>query len=77
MDESSISHFRNGTALEKSRAHQKINKEATKMAKDPVCGMDVEEQKAAGASQHKGRSYFFCSKSCKEKFDRNPEQYAK
>jgi YHS domain-containing protein len=47
------------------------------MAKDPVCGMDVEEQKAAGTSQYQGRSYFFCSKSCKEKFDRNPEQYAK
>jgi hypothetical protein len=27
--------------------------------------------------RHKGTSYFFCSKSCKEKFDRNPEQYAK
>lgn len=47
------------------------------MAKDPVCGMDVEEQKAAGTSQYQGRSYFFCSQSCKEKFNQNPEQYAK
>jgi YHS domain-containing protein len=47
------------------------------MAKDPVCGMDVEEQKAAGKSEYQGRSYFFCSKSCKEKFDQNPEQYTK
>jgi YHS domain-containing protein len=47
------------------------------MAKDPVCGMDVDEQKAAGTSQYKGRQYFFCAKSCKEKFDRNPEQYVK
>jgi YHS domain-containing protein len=47
------------------------------MAKDPVCGMNVEEQKAAGTSQYQGRSYFFCSNSCKEKFDRNPEQYVK
>jgi phosphatidylglycerol:prolipoprotein diacylglycerol transferase len=55
----------------------KLIKEEKNMAKDPVCGMDVEEQKAAGTSQYKGTSYFFCSKSCKEKFDRNPEQYAK
>jgi prolipoprotein diacylglyceryl transferase len=55
----------------------KFNKEEKKMAKDPVCGMNVEEQKAAGTSQYGGRSYFFCSKSCKEKFDQNPEQYAK
>jgi YHS domain-containing protein len=47
------------------------------MAKDPVCGMNVEEQKAAGTSQYQGPSYFFCSNSCKEKFDRNPEQYVK
>jgi Cu+-exporting ATPase len=47
------------------------------MTKDPVCGMDVEEQKAAGTSQYQGQTYSFCSKSCKEKFDRSPEQYAK
>jgi Cu+-exporting ATPase len=47
------------------------------MAKDPVYGMVVEEQKAAATSQYQGRSYFFCSNSCKEKFDRNPEQYVK
>ena len=47
------------------------------MAKDPVCGMDVDEQRAAGTSQYGDRSYFFCSKNCKEKFERNPEQYVK
>jgi YHS domain-containing protein len=47
------------------------------MAKDPVCGMDVEEQKAAGTSQYQGHSYFFCSKSSKEKFDEDPQHYAK
>jgi len=55
----------------------KFSKEEKKMAKDPVCGMKRRRTKAAGASQSQGRSYFFCSKSCKEKFDQNPEQYAK
>ena len=44
---------------------------------DPVCGMTVDPAKAAGNSEHGGKSYFFCSAGCKEKFDRSPGQYAK
>lgn len=46
-------------------------------ATDPVCKMEVEEQKAAGQSDHKGHTYFFCSKSCKNKFDQDPDRYIK
>lgn len=44
-------------------------------AKDPVCQMEVDEQKAAGHSEHQGRKYFFCSKVCKQKFDQDPDRY--
>ena len=44
--------------------------------RDPICGMQVEEQNAAGKSEHKGQTYYFCSAGCKAKFDANPEQYA-
>ena len=47
------------------------------MEKDVVCGMDVDPAKAAGTSQYKGKTYYFCSKSCKAKFDANPGQYVK
>ena len=47
------------------------------MAIDPVCKMKVEESKAAGKSEYNGQTYYFCAQSCKIKFDRNPEQYAK
>ena len=47
------------------------------MEKDVVCGMQVDPAKAAGSSVHEGRTYWFCSKSCKAKFDQNPSQYAK
>jgi YHS domain-containing protein len=47
------------------------------MARDPVCGMDVNEQNAAGKSQYQGQTFYFCSASCKTKFDQNPQQYAK
>jgi len=45
--------------------------------RDPVCNMQVDEQTAAGRSQYQGQTYYFCSHDCKEKFDRNPEQYEK
>jgi YHS domain-containing protein len=45
--------------------------------KDPVCGMDVDPAKAAGTSEYQGKTYYFCAKSCKAKFDANPQQYVK
>ena len=45
--------------------------------RDPVCNMQVDAQSAAGQSQYQGQTYYFCSQDCKQKFDRNPEQYAK
>jgi Cu+-exporting ATPase len=47
------------------------------MAKDPVCGMDVDESKAAGSSVYKGKTYYFCAPGCKTRFDKEPEKYAK
>ena len=47
------------------------------MEKDVVCGMQVDPTKAAGTSQYNGKTYYFCSKSCKNRFDANPAQYVK
>lgn len=45
------------------------------MAKDPVCGMDVREEDAAGVSEYRGQKYYFCSSHCKKSFDSDPENY--
>jgi Cu+-exporting ATPase len=45
------------------------------MQKDPVCGMAVDEKQAAATSKYKGKTYYFCAKSCKEKFDQKPEAF--
>ena len=45
------------------------------MAKDPVCGMDVDEKTAAGKSVYQGTTYYFCSPGCKRAFDKEPEKY--
>ncbi|MGH7411717.1 MAG: YHS domain-containing protein, partial [Candidatus Methylomirabilis sp.] len=45
------------------------------MAIDPICGMEVLSEEAAGTSRYKGVHYYFCAIGCKETFDRSPEQY--
>lgn len=45
---------------------------------DPACGADVDELKARAAgntSTYQGRTYFFSSRECKEKFDQDPVRY--
>ena len=43
---------------------------------DPVCGMRIDSNTAAGSSEYNGQRYFFCSASCKTSFDRDPAKYA-
>lgn len=39
------------------------------MVFDPVCGMEVDPESAAGSSRAGGQVYYFCSESCKRKFE--------
>ena len=43
--------------------------------RDPVCGMTVNPAKAAGQHAHAGHTYYFCGKSCLEKFRAEPERF--
>jgi Cu+-exporting ATPase len=45
------------------------------MARDPVCGMAVDPARAAGTYRYKEQDYYFCAKSCLEKFRAEPERY--
>nr|WP_272482979.1 heavy metal translocating P-type ATPase [Ancylobacter moscoviensis] len=45
------------------------------MAKDPVCGMDVDPHTVTLKAEHKGITYYFCSPGCRTKFIANPEKY--
>ncbi len=45
------------------------------MAKDPVCGMEVDEATAGWSSEYMGRTYYFCAPGCKKAFDENPAKY--
>lgn len=45
------------------------------MAKDLVCGMDVDEKTAQFTTKYKGKMYYFCAPGCKKTFDLNPEKF--
>jgi Cu+-exporting ATPase len=48
---------------------------STIRAKDPVCGMSVDPATARHASHLAGAIYYFCGKSCEEKFKADPDKY--
>jgi len=47
------------------------------MAKDPVCGMEVDPKTAAAKSEYKGQTYYFCAPGCKVAFEEDPQKYLK
>jgi len=46
------------------------------MTRDPVCGMQIDEQKAAARAEHQGATYYFCSSTCNQKFLADPSKYS-
>ncbi|MFW6323884.1 MAG: L-lactate dehydrogenase [Desulfovibrionales bacterium] len=45
------------------------------MGKDPVCGMEVDENRTEYTTLFQGKKYYFCSDHCREAFDRDPQAY--
>lgn len=42
---------------------------------DPVCGMQIDPEKAAGSTTYQGQTHSFCSRGCKTAFDASPGNY--
>jgi len=45
------------------------------MAKDPVCGMEVDEKKTTNTATHQDQTYYFCGAGCKKAFEKAPNKY--
>ena len=43
--------------------------------KDPVCGMDVDPHATHHRANHAGKTWYFCSEKCQEKFVAKPDAY--
>lgn len=48
---------------------------SSKVIKDPVCGMSVNEIFSVSA-EHKGKKYYFCGDSCQKRFIAEPDSPA-
>lgn len=58
-----------------SNPHQDQERGGTAMARDPICGMEVNESQAAASLVHDGQTFYFCARSCYEAFKKAPEKY--
>ncbi len=44
------------------------------LAVDPVCGMEIDPATSAGSAEHRGQRYYFCSPSCRRRFEADPDK---
>jgi Cu+-exporting ATPase len=47
------------------------------MVEDPVCGMRIDSEEAAGTLEYGGKTYYFCSQACHDAFEADPISYVK
>ena len=45
------------------------------IAKDPVCGMDVDTTTSKLSLEYEGKTYWFCGKGCLLEFKDDPEHF--
>ena len=45
------------------------------MTKDPVCGMEIDENESAPKSKVDERVFYFCCPNCKARFDKDPSKF--
>ena len=62
--------------MQPSTKQEETEKATTEsIAEDPVCGMTVNPDTAAGSFEYQGQTYYFCSTHCLNKFREDPERY--
>ena len=44
-------------------------------SRDPVCGMVVNQDRAAGKTEYAGQTYYFCSTVCQQQFEDGPADF--
>ena len=74
--------FSSGLFAEEGDMHEMMDhgkmgmeKAADDVVVDPVCGMKFKPEEAAGKSEYKGKTYYFCMDADKKTFDSDPEKY--
>jgi YHS domain-containing protein len=70
-------HFRlEGWKMACDNLIRKIEEKGVKrMAKDFVCGAELDETKAGASYDYEGRTYYFCESACKDRFAQSPGEF--
>jgi Cu+-exporting ATPase len=60
-----------------ARAPDEEMADAVTLVRDVVCGMMIDPAAAAGRSDYRGQTYYFCAAVCKQRFDGAPGQFVR
>ena len=55
--------------------HQGHKEEPMATVTDPVCGMEIDPATAVASEDYQGKTYYFCSPACHQRFKAAPKQY--
>lgn len=69
-------HFKKPSHFCRENACGVVNHPKAGMKFDPVCGMWISPKTTVAKKKFKGRSYFFCSHGCAQKFNSEPLHYS-
>jgi putative flavoprotein involved in K+ transport len=69
------SHLEDPAGLVGTDARASVEGEQMAMEVDPVCGMRIDSEEAAGTIEHGGKAYYFCSQTCYDGFKADPTSY--
>ena len=64
-----------GAVMEETFGLQDYSDGTVTASVDPVCGMTVDENRAAAKTTYAGQVYYFCSKDCQNIFEEDPGAY--
>jgi Cu+-exporting ATPase len=56
------------TQIDELHSHEEMREDRSGSEIDPICGMTVNPATAAGSFNHVGKTYYFCSAGCLQKF---------
>jgi YHS domain-containing protein len=65
-----------GGLWDDSQDHTGRKGEVMATATNPVGGMEIDTAAAAASEEYQGKTYYFCSEGCHQRFVAAPEQYA-
>ena len=66
---------RHGQPVENPASETPPQVESPELVADPVCGMTVDPAAGSLSFEHDGRTYYFCSEHCRERFRHDPAAF--